>query len=160
GVGVKINLAKCADETQAEALRKRFVLIHNGDEVYAVRRGTDVAEIACVNRAVARKARDVIGWDKDAKYLGPAYYKATMHVAPLVRCDGMHWNRLFNLLSAPDDQKNAAAIEEEAKAFEFDEHFESGKEPSPRVLGVPRVEVVRHVTVPVFRTGWTQDDAS
>jgi len=163
GVGVKINVARCADEAQAETLRKKFESVHGGDALFAVRRGADVAEIVCSNRFVARKARDVVGWDIEARWCGPAYYRATMQVAPLVSCDGMRWNRLFNLLRKSDDPKFAAAIEAEAKGFEFADRFprdKSGEPTPPRVHGIPRVELVRDVTVPVFRTCVTRADPS
>jgi len=171
GVRVQINVAKCADETQAETLRTKFAAVHGGDDLYAVRRGawetrtgTDVAEIVCSNRAVARKARHVLGWDAAAHWCGPDYFRATMQVAPLVRCDDMRWNRLFNLLSAPESPSNAAAIEEEAKAFKFADRPPWGKPdapPSPRVHGVPKVQLVRDGSVGQFGAAdWMRDDTS
>jgi hypothetical protein len=158
GIGVKVNIAQCADEEQAEALRKRFAVIHGGDDLYAMRRGCDVAEISCVNRAVARKARDLIGWTTEGQYgIEPACYRVTMQVAPLVRCDSMRWNRLFNLLSKSDDPKNAAAIQEEAKAFEFSDHVGPGDSPASHVFGVPKVERTQDVSAPCFRTSSSTD---
>jgi hypothetical protein len=163
GVGVKINLARCADEAQAEAAKTKFETFHGGDELYVVRQGVDVAEIVCSNRFIARKARDVVGWDEPgSKHGGPAYYRATMQVAPLVRCDGMRWNRLFNLLRRSDDPKIAAAIETEAKEIEFADRLpwdKSDEPPKPRVLGVPRVELTREVIVTPFRTSGSRADS-
>jgi len=162
GVRVQVNLARCADEKQAETTATKFAEVHRGDRMYVASRGSDVAEIVCANRFVARKARDVLGWDADPRWCGPAVYEATAIVAPLLRCDGMRWNRLFNLLRASDDPKNAAAIEKEAKNFQFDDHFlgKTSDDPLPRLHGVPRMDLVARVTVSVFRTTTTADDTS
>jgi hypothetical protein len=154
GIRSQVNLARCADETQAEAAQAKFEAVHGGDKLFVVRRGVDVAELVCGNRVIARKTRDVLGWDPvGSEWGGPSYYKVTMQVAPLERCDGMRWNKLFNLLRA--DPRNAAAIEEEAKAFTFAET--KGAE---RVHGVPRVERMLYVTAPVFRLSWAEDDGT
>jgi hypothetical protein len=156
GIRVQVNVARCADVQQAEAAQPKFEAVHGGDKLFVVRRGADLAELVCDNRVVARKMRDVLGWDVvgDA-WAGPMYYKVTMQVAPLERCDGMRWNKLFNLLRASGDGANAAEIEAEAKAFTFAET--KGAE---RVHGVPRVQRVAHVTVPVFRTSGVEDDGT
>jgi hypothetical protein len=163
GARVQINLARCADEDAAKAAATKFEAVHGGDALFVPRKGTDVAEIICGNRFVARKARDVLGWDEPWTTWRTSYYRATMHVAPLVRCDGMRWNRLFNLLSKSDDPKAAAAIENEAKAFEFADRLPWAEPDAPkagRVHGVPRVELVRLETVTSFRSAGTRDDTA
>jgi hypothetical protein len=160
GIGVRVNLARCPDEKQAEALAKRFAKIH-GDELYAPRHGLDVAEIVCENRLVARKARHVLGWDKGTAWEGPACWEATFEVAPLERCDCMKWNKLFNLLAASEDDEENPELERLAKDFVFADALPGAKADAPKaehVHGIPRIRVVRRESTPVFTTTATPDD--
>jgi hypothetical protein len=129
GIRLQVNLARCSDAKQAEALWRKFTEIHGGERdfanhwggsLYAACRGVDVAEIVCGNRLVAQKAQHVIGWNETLPrcHVG-LYSQVSMRIAPLESGDGMRWNRLFNLLASAADARIAAAIEEEAKAFRF-----------------------------------------
>jgi hypothetical protein len=129
GIRLQINVATCPDETAAGALWTKFDQIHaserddadhGGGSLHAATRGNDVAEIVCGNRLVTEKAQHVLGWNEtlQRRHTG-MYHEVTMRVAPLASCDSMRWNRLFNLLRKADDPKLAAAIEAEAKAFQF-----------------------------------------
>ncbi len=183
GVRLQINVARCADEERAKSLQKKFETAHGGDALYVMRRGVDVVEIVCGNRAVARKSRHVIGWDLPAFPGGaPSYYEVNMQVAPLERSDDLRWNRLFNLLATPDDPENAAAIVAHAKSFAFADKLvlpvgapvspkatasrkvgdlnEYTFAPLPRVHGVPRVDVKALITVAPFRADDVPEDVA
>lgn len=164
GVRLQVNLARGGNEQDAEALRAKFQEIHGGGEVYAARRGMDVAEFVCGIPLVARKARDLLGWEgPDHPVTGGTCFRARLRVAPLERSDGMRWNRLYNLLRASDDPKAAAAIEDEAKAFVFADRLPGAPADAPkaeRVHGVPRVEFTEEGKFAIFRTSQTGEDVS
>jgi hypothetical protein len=156
GVRVLINVARCADVKQAEALWSKFVEIHGRDWTYAARRDDEVVEIVCGNRAVACKVRDVVGWTPASQ---GDKYEVSMDVAPLVRCDGTRWNRLFNLLAASrDPTSKPAPIEEESKAFKFGDRLVlpvgvgSELTPAPK-SSAPRGDVVAHEVAPPREQG-------
>jgi hypothetical protein len=164
GVRLKVNFAHTPDEKEAETLRAKFQVIHGGDAVYAVRHGADVAEIVCENHEVARKARELLGWDVPGHSVTGAYYfRAKLRVAPLERADGMRWNRLYNLLRAPDDPTKDAAIKEEAKAFVFADRLPAARLDVSKVEhehGVPRIEFTEEDSLDIFQASRTHEDVS
>lgn len=164
GARLQVNIARCADEKDAETLRVKFQEIHGGDAVYAVRHGADVAEIVCASHAIGRKARELLGWDGPGHSVTRAYYfRAKLRVAPLERSDGMRWNRLFNLLRASGDPTKAAAIEEEAKAFVFADRLPSARLDVSKVEhehGVPRIEFTAEDGLSIFQASRTYEEVS
>jgi len=184
GQSVKINTITCPTDADAIKVQDALLRVHKGNHVLCPREGKLVYEIARTDlKLVERTYRD-LGF-KPPKVVYDVFFQAT----PIVKCDAMAWNKLFNtfLVSEPNEER----VRELSKSFTFGQQFRLrnhglGSEPSsfsfvhrpldskrdphgeattysfgelPAKFGVPQVAVVGVVTSEAYATTSTKRKA-
>lgn len=131
GVKCQVNEIVAATESDARTAEVELLKL-KGDPSLVRRDGAKVYELVCSDVRLARVAKDVFGFQPSV-----VSYRISFLCAPLVSCDSMAWNRLFNLFLELDRAEGAEAAEAtKAKIAELREKFEFGQELTLRQRGL------------------------
>ena len=137
GQSIQINTLVCATDEDAIKVRDALLRVHKGNHALCPREGKLVYEFTRTELKVVERAYRDLGF-KPPKVI----YDVSFQAAPVVKCDAMAWNPMFNAFLVPEPSE--ARIRELSKRFTFGNQFRLrnhglGSEPSSFTL-VPKSE--------------------
>jgi hypothetical protein len=119
GKRFQVNVIECVTMAEAEKVH-RSILKMKGDPAFCIKLDDSVVEFVGDDVELAIKA----AWELGLKPKPTeAKYRISFEAAPIVRCDYMSWNKLFNLFvqasGGTDSQTARSQISQLSKRFDF-----------------------------------------
>jgi hypothetical protein len=112
GQRLQVNTVACATEDDAAKVRQALLRVHKGEHARCPKEGKLVFEFVTKDPRLVERAYLEMGF-KPPKIT----YDVSFQAAPVVHCDCMAWNTMFNAFLAPEP--NEARIRDLSKSFTF-----------------------------------------